>query len=57
MLTVLLAAFGPLVFSKVKELTASYSLAFQFFGGVFLVMAIISWLTPMPKAEDYHSKS
>jgi MFS family permease len=50
MLTVFASASGPLIFSYCKRITSSYTSVFQVLAGIVCLMAVLAWLTPIPKS-------
>jgi len=52
MMTVFASAAGPLVFSLSKRLTNSYSAIFFTFAGTLAVLAILAFITPLPRVLD-----
>lgn len=51
MMTVLASALGPILFAWFRERTGSYIPLIQTLAGMVLLLAIISWLTPLPPSQ------
>jgi len=55
MLTVFASASGPFVFSYSKRATHSYGLMFHLLAAVVFLMAVVAWLTPLPRVAGPRS--
>ena len=49
---VVASALGPKVLAETQIATGSYWLAFQVFGFVAIVFAVLAWLTPMGQRQE-----